>query len=239
MTYLIVQILWFLVAAAAIGFAVGWLCRSLAILRQRENAAMQSRAAQGELEGQRERLEARLAEAGSARKALEEEIARAREAAEANAKSLRKLEREHSSTLIRLEAREREVARLQAERGAKGEPDMPQAQASLAPQITPAPLGTTDQTPGTPPQGLAGPQGEADDLKRITGIGPGIEKSLHEAGIFHYRQIAELTPQNLAWIDHHLRLKGRAEREDWIGQARALVAEGGGLAETSSLVQQK
>ena len=115
MVYLIFQILWFLVAAAAIGFVVGWLCRSAAILRQRESAAMQARTAQGELEGQREQLEARLAEAVSARKALQEEMEQARQAAEADAKARRKLEREHSSALIRLEAREREVARLTAE----------------------------------------------------------------------------------------------------------------------------
>jgi flagellar biosynthesis/type III secretory pathway M-ring protein FliF/YscJ len=113
--YLIFQILWFMVAAAALGFVVGWLCRSLAILRRRESAAMQARAAQGEFEGQREQLEARLAEAVSARDALQEEFAKAREAAEADAKTRRKLEREHSSALIRLEAREREVARLGVE----------------------------------------------------------------------------------------------------------------------------
>src|SRR5918996_5719372 len=115
MIYLTVQILWFLVAAAAIGFVVGWLCRSAAILRGRESAAMQARAAQGDLEGQREQLEARLAEATSARTALQEELAQARQTAEADAKARRKLEREHSSALLRLEAREREVARLSAE----------------------------------------------------------------------------------------------------------------------------
>ena len=69
------------------------------------------------------------------------------------------------------------------------------------------------------------PQGAADDLKRINGVGPGIERALNENGIFHYRQIALLTPQNLVWLDHHLRLKGRIEREDWIGQAKALPSE--------------
>lgn len=115
MVYLILEILGFLVAAAAIGFAVGWLCRSATLLRRRESAAMQQRASQGEFEGQREQLEARLAEAASARSALQEELAQVREAAEADARARRKLEREHSSALIRLEAREREAARLGAE----------------------------------------------------------------------------------------------------------------------------
>jgi hypothetical protein len=115
LAYLIVQILWFLVAAGAIGFVVGWLGRSVVVSRRREAGAIQARAAQGELEGQRERLAASLAEATSARKALQEELDQARQAAEAGSVSLRKLEREHSSALIKLEAREREVARLGAE----------------------------------------------------------------------------------------------------------------------------
>ena len=109
MVYLALEILWFLLAAAAIGFAVGWLCRSAAIARRRDGFAMQARAAQGELEGQRERLEARLAEAAGANKALQDEVARLRQAADADAKTRRKLEREHNAARIRLEAREREA----------------------------------------------------------------------------------------------------------------------------------
>jgi flagellar biosynthesis/type III secretory pathway M-ring protein FliF/YscJ len=139
--YVVFQILWFLVAAAAIGFVVGWLCRSAAILRRRESAAMEARAAQGDFEGQREQLEARLAEATSARTALQEELAQVRQTAEADAKARRKLEREHSSALLRLEAREREVARLGAERG---EPQ------PLASQMEAAPLETAQDDADAP-----------------------------------------------------------------------------------------
>jgi flagellar biosynthesis/type III secretory pathway M-ring protein FliF/YscJ len=139
--YVVFQILWFLVAAAAIGFVVGWLCRSAAILRRRESAAMEARAAQGDFEGQREQLEARLAEATSARTALQEELAQARQSAEADAKARRKLEREHSSTLLRLEAREREVARLGAE---LGDPQ------PLASQMEAAPLETAQDDADAP-----------------------------------------------------------------------------------------
>lgn len=148
MVYLIFQILWFLVAAAAIGFAVGWLCRSAAILRRRESAAMQARTAQGELAGQREQLEARLAEAVSARNTLQEEVAQAREAAEADAKARRKLEREHSSALIRLEAREREVARLGAELEAR-RGDIAAPPQTVASRIVPAPLDVGEDEPDT------------------------------------------------------------------------------------------
>jgi len=165
--YLVFQILWFLVAAAAIGFVVGWLCRSAAILRRRESAAMQARAAQGDFEGQREQLEARLAEATGARDALQEELAQARQAAEADAKARRKLEREHSSALVRLEAREREVARLSAELGATGT-------GIAAPQaVVPrrAPLEIAEDTPEVPPS-PAEAQDEADERKRVSASGP-------------------------------------------------------------------
>ena len=77
---------------------------------------------------------------------------------------------------------------------------------------------------GAPPQGIAAPEGEPDDLQQISGIGPGIERILHELGIYHFRQIAEFTPDNVAWVNQRLRFKGRIEREDWIGQARKLAA---------------
>jgi uncharacterized membrane-anchored protein YhcB (DUF1043 family) len=164
--YLIFQILWFLLAAAAIGVAVGWLCGSLASQRRRETGAMQTRAQQDELEGQREQLEARLSEASGANKALQEEIAQLRQAAEADARARRKLEREHSSALIKLEAREREVARLSAELGARpGETLAPQTPAS---PVT-APLGiAADAASPSPP---AAAQGEADDRKRVGASG--------------------------------------------------------------------
>ncbi|MGI9384241.1 MAG: NADH-quinone oxidoreductase subunit NuoE [Methyloligellaceae bacterium] len=78
------------------------------------------------------------------------------------------------------------------------------------------------------PEGLESARGgRADDLKRIGGIGPKIEKTLHELGIFHFDQIAAWTDENVAWVDDHLGFKGRVGREDWIGQAKALAAEEG------------
>ncbi|HEX5078827.1 MAG TPA: hypothetical protein VFV80_06705, partial [Geminicoccaceae bacterium] len=71
---------------------------------------------QADLEAQREQLEARLAEATAAKEALDGELAQARQAAETEARSRRKLEREHSSALVKLEARERDLTRLATER---------------------------------------------------------------------------------------------------------------------------
>ncbi len=65
--------------------------------------------------------------------------------------------------------------------------------------------------------------GLRDNLRLIKGIGPAIEKTLNELGIFRYHQIAEMTEYDIDRVAQ--RLKGfstRIYREDWIGQAREL-----------------
>jgi NADH-quinone oxidoreductase subunit E len=65
--------------------------------------------------------------------------------------------------------------------------------------------------------------GQADNLKEIKGIGPKIEKTLNELGIYHFDQIASWTSKNAKWIDEFISFKGRVEREDWISQAEILA----------------
>ena len=72
------------------------------------------------------------------------------------------------------------------------------------------------------PRALNAPLGAADDLKQIRGVGPKLEQTLNDLGIFHYRQLAGLSEKNVSWIDSYLRFKGRIERDDWIGQAERL-----------------
>ncbi len=73
--------------------------------------------------------------------------------------------------------------------------------------------------------GLDGPDGEADDLKKIDGVGPVIEKKLNDLGIYHFKQILELTKEQSDAIDEAISFKGRIERDDWQGQAKKLIAE--------------
>ena len=80
---------------------------------------------------------------------------------------------------------------------------------------------------GERPGALEAPKGDADDLKKIGGVGPKLEGTLNELGIYHFWQIAEFTPDNVAWVDGYLSFKGRIDRDDWIGQAKALAAEAG------------
>ena len=61
------------------------------------------------------------------------------------------------------------------------------------------------------------------DLKAISGIGPKLEKVLNGLGIWTFGQIAAWTPEEIAWVEDYLSLKGRVGRDDWTRQAAALV----------------
>ena len=78
---------------------------------------------------------------------------------------------------------------------------------------------------GERPKPLDAPNGAADDLKKIGGVGPKLEEKLHGLGIYHYSQIAAFTPENVAWVDGYLSFKGRITRDDWIGQAGLLMKD--------------
>lgn len=72
-------------------------------------------------------------------------------------------------------------------------------------------------------QGIEGPRGEADDLKRIDGISVKIEQKLNDAGVFHFWQIADLDADNLAALDRQLKLNGQISEQNWVAQAKKLV----------------
>ncbi|MGR3513214.1 MAG: 50S ribosomal protein L21 [Paracoccaceae bacterium] len=65
----------------------------------------------------------------------------------------------------------------------------------------------------------------ADDLKRISGVGPALEKKLHGFGITTFAQIAAWTPEDIADFDDKLSFKGRIERDNWLEQAAQFDAE--------------
>lgn len=92
-----------------------------------------------------------------------------------------------------------------------------------------APAGTAE-TPetGSRPEALSAPRGgEADDLKRIKGLGPKLERLCHELGFYHFDQIANWTEAEVAWVDANLKgFKGRVSRDNWQEQAKILAAGG-------------
>jgi small subunit ribosomal protein S2 len=69
------------------------------------------------------------------------------------------------------------------------------------------------------------PPGEPDDLKKITGIGPALERRLRDLGVTKIEQIANFTDEDIENVDTVLNFKGRIQRDDWLGQARALMSE--------------
>ena len=74
------------------------------------------------------------------------------------------------------------------------------------------------------PTGLkAARKGQADDLKKIEGIGPALEKLCNSMGIFHYDQIAAWGDAEIAWMDSNLKgFKGRVTRDKWVAQAKLI-----------------
>lgn len=63
-----------------------------------------------------------------------------------------------------------------------------------------------------------------DDLKLIGGVGPALEKKLVAAGITSLTQIAAWKKADAAKFDEELDFKGRIERDEWVAQAKDLVA---------------
>ena len=65
--------------------------------------------------------------------------------------------------------------------------------------------------------------GARDKLQAIKGVGPAIEKTLNEMGIFSFQQIADMSEYEIDRIAKRLKgFRSRIYREDWIGQAREL-----------------
>lgn len=102
----------------------------------------------------------------------------------------------------------------------------PAATPPLAPPAVAAPpAGSSAPAPAGLSPFLAAPDGEPDDLSRIKGIGPKLSARLAELGVFHYRQIADWTPEQLATVDAQLgNFQGRPERDQWQSQARLLAS---------------
>ena len=83
-----------------------------------------------------------------------------------------------------------------------------------APQEAAKPQGLTEARGGTP-----------DDLKKIKGVGPKLEKLLHSMGFFHFDQVANWSEAEISWVDDNLEgFKGRVTRDNWVDQAKTLAS---------------
>ncbi len=98
-----------------------------------------------------------------------------------------------------------------------------EAAEALEPKAMPARGGAAAAATETLEPLFTPPEGAADDLKKITGVGPVLEKKLNALGITRLDQIANLSDEDIDKIDTALNFKGRISRDDWIGQARSLT----------------
>jgi small subunit ribosomal protein S2 len=96
--------------------------------------------------------------------------------------------------------------------------DIGEAEEPLS-EVLPAP----EATGGLGFEALSGPRGVADDLKKLTGVSPAIEKKFNDLGVFHYWQVAGLGPEAAHKVGEEVGLPGRVDT--WIAQAKDLAAE--------------
>ncbi len=108
-----------------------------------------------------------------------------------------------------------EKPKLKAEKPAIVEVKVEEAPAPVeAPAVTDRPATLFDAPPA-----------KVDDLKLIKGVGPKLEGMLNGLGIYTFEQIAGFSQAELQWVDDNLTsFKGRAFRDDWIAQAKDLMA---------------
>lgn len=85
---------------------------------------------------------------------------------------------------------------------------------------------TKPDEPKKPATAAATPANETgdDDLTQIKGIGPKFAQTLKDHGVTSYKKLASLTPREIEELEEKLGFSGRFERENWVEQARALLA---------------
>jgi large subunit ribosomal protein L19 len=74
-------------------------------------------------------------------------------------------------------------------------------------------------------KGFKKPKGEAEDLTQINGIDADMMARLKQLNCFKLEQIANFSDEDIANVDDNLKLDGKIEKEDWVGQAQRLIAE--------------
>jgi small subunit ribosomal protein S2 len=106
--------------------------------------------------------------------------------------------------------------------------DVGASEAPMAEELPPEETAAAPAEPALPEvtedfELLSAPRGAPDDLTKLHGVGPQLEKKLNDAGIYHYWQIAAMKPEDVTKVDGDLKLNGRIGRDGWLDQARGLI----------------
>jgi predicted flap endonuclease-1-like 5' DNA nuclease len=215
MWYLITQTAIFILVAGAVGLWLGWYLGKLSRdpelnhlhnrLRAHGNAEDSAEQRARAAEARLAELSGRLAERENADRELAQRVEQLEEQAEVCAVNLRDCQAARSEL-------ESEAARMQEALRQRDNSPLATAKEPVA-----------NASPADRPETLPEASGEADDLRRIKGIGPRIAALLNDMGITRYRQLADLTPEGVAEIDERLKFRGRIVREKWVEQARELT----------------
>ncbi|MGJ4956882.1 cell envelope biogenesis protein TolA [Bradyrhizobium sp. HKCCYLRH2015] len=182
-------------------------------------------AAEAAAKAEADRVAAEAAAKAEAERLAAEAAAKAeadRLAAEAVAKAAAEAQRLAAEATAKAEA-----DRLAAEAAARAEADRLAADAEaerLAAEVAASAAPDSPAAADDRPPALPAPEGAADDLKLIKGIGPKNERILNDIGVHHFSQIAAWSPAHADWVGHHMAFPGRIEREHWIAQAKLLAA---------------
>lgn len=119
-------------------------------------------------------------------------------------------------------------ASLAAASAAAATTKAPEPKAAPAPKAA-APAKKTSKkevftTDAPAPKGLLKKaDGKKDDLKEIWGVGPVMEGVMNKLGIFHFRQVAELSDRDVEWVSANIgTFPDRVKRDKWVSQAGEL-----------------
>ena len=173
--------------------------------------------------------EAILAAEKETKDAEEAEVQRIQEAAAQEEIAIKEKEvaKEKEEATAKAQAQAEEEA--QKEREAKAAADSKEKEKSASEQKGKAAVSATEAemqaSTAIAPEGLldAPRDGKKDNLTRIKGVGIKIDEALNSIGIWHFDQIADWTEENMVWADRELAFPGRAQRDDWVGQAKLLA----------------
>lgn len=86
-----------------------------------------------------------------------------------------------------------------------------------------AKLAQKEEAPAKPEAKSEKPSGD-DDLKKLSGVGPALEKKMNEAGYTSYKQIADLDEAGITAFEEAIGKSGAFEKNGWKEQLAELMA---------------